>query len=120
MVYAVAALAYLLGVAVVALAGKGRWRAVTLVGVAVTGLITLLPVHGVSAPIGVCDGSDGGCYVDYGWSRTLIGLTVRHTGDMEGPHVGHFTLFVVGLMVTAVAVLMVVFLASAWARLRRS
>jgi hypothetical protein len=119
-VYAVAAVAYLLGVAVVALAGKGRWRAVTLAGVAVTGLVTLLPVQGLSAPIGVCDGSDGGCYVDYGWSRTLIGLTVRHTGDLEGPHVGHFTLFVVGLVVTAVAVLLAVLLASASARLRRS
>ena len=118
MVYAVAAVAYLLGVAVVALAGKGRWRAVTLVGVAITGLVLLLPVQGISAPIGVCNGSDR-CYVDYGWSRTLIGLTVRHTGDLEGPHVGHFTLFVVGLVVTAVAVLIAVLLASASARLRR-
>lgn len=117
MVYAVAAIAYLLGVAVVALAGKGRWRAVTLVGVAITGLVTLLPVQGLSAPIGVCD---GGCYVDYGWSRTLIGLTVRHSGDLDGPHVGHFNLFVVGLVVTAVAVLLAGLLVSASARLRRS
>jgi hypothetical protein len=111
---------HLLGAALVALAGKGRWRALTLVGVAITGLVTLLPVQGFSAPIGVCDGIDGGCYVDYGWSRTLIGLTVRHTGGIGGPHVGYGTLVVVGLMVTALAVLIAVFLTSPSARVRRT
>jgi hypothetical protein len=119
-VYAVAALAYLLGAALVAVASKGRWRALTLVGVAITGLVALLPVHGFGAPIGMCDGIDGGCYVDYGWSRTLIGLTVRHTGDLEGPHVGHFTLTVVGLVVTALTMLIAVFLTSPSARPRRT
>jgi hypothetical protein len=120
-VYAVAAVAYLLGAAVLARASKTRWRVVTVVGVGLTGLVTLLPVRGFSGPIGVCEGVGDGaeCYVDYGQSRTLIGLTVEHRGDLEGPYLGHDTLFVIGLMVTAVAVLVAIFLVNRSARLRR-
>jgi hypothetical protein len=121
-VYAVAAVAYLLGAAAVALASRGRWPVVTVVGVTLAGLVTLLPVEYFGAPIIVCEGVGDGdnCYLLYGRSSTLIGFTVQHLGDLDGPYLSYGALAVIGLMVTAVATLVAAFLVNRSARLRRT